>query len=192
VSPAPGPASPPGPGDSRLEVISQAYLAHAEAVRRHAARTTFGDYQAAEDATHEAFMEALRKWPRFRQVPSGQQLAWLCGRARWRVIDSWRASNAEHPADVLPDQFDAQDGEDTVLAGITTDRFWKVITTVVPRRAARAAYLKWHEDWTMTGIAKHLGIDRATVLRDINAVLDAARQLGEETGLPAGSKGGVA
>jgi len=194
VSPAPDPASRPGSGDPRLEVISQAYLAHAHAVRRHAARAALGDDQAAEDATQEAFMEAFRNWPKFRQLPPGQRRAWLCARARWRVIDSWRATRVEHPADVLPDHLDprADEDDDDVLAAITADRFWKVITTAVPRRAACAAYLKWHEDWTMTGIANHLGIDRATVLRDINVVLDAARQLGYETGLPADNKGGMA
>jgi hypothetical protein len=40
----------------------------------------------------------------------------------------------------------------------------------------------------MTGIAGYLGIDRATVLRDLRKVLEAARQMGDETGLPASSK----
>jgi hypothetical protein len=29
--------------------------------------------------------------------------SWLCGRARWRVTDGWRATSPEHPADDLPD-----------------------------------------------------------------------------------------
>jgi DNA-directed RNA polymerase specialized sigma24 family protein len=67
------------------------------------------------------------------------------------------------------------------------ERFWKVVTTM-PRRAARAAYLRWHEEWTMTRIARHLGIDRATVLRDLNSVIDAARDyLGDEIDFPAGN-----
>ena len=70
------------------------------------------------------------------------------------------------------------------MANITADRFWKEITTAVPQRPARAAYLRWHEQWTMADIAKHLGVDRATVLRDLNSVLAAAIQLGDQTGLP--------
>lgn len=137
-------------------------------------------------------MEAFRNWSRFQQLPPGEQVRWLCGRARWRVIDSWRATSAEYPADTVFDQPDPRADEDTILAVITADRFWKVITTVVPLRAARAAYLRWHEGWTMSGIAGHLGIDRATTLRDLNKALEAARQLADEIGLPAGNEGGVA
>lgn len=198
VSPAPDPGREARSGDNRLEVeVSEAYLAHAHTVRRHAARAALGDYQAAEDATQEAFMAAVRDWPRFRQLPSAHQRTWLCGRARWRVIDGWRATSGEYPVDALPDQPDPQACEDTLLADIATERFWRVITTVVPRRAARAAYLRWHEGWTMTGIARYLGIDRATALRDLNKVLEAARQevtrqMRDEIGFPATSKGGKA
>lgn len=191
MKPAPDPGREVRSGDARI-VIADAYRAHAHVVRRHAARAALGDYQAAEDATQEAFMEALRNWPKFRWLDPGEQRAWLCGRARWRVIDSWRPSSHEHPADALPEQPDPQAREDILLADITAERFWKVITTAVPQRAARAAYLKWHEGWTMTGIADYLGIDRATALRDLRKVLEAARQMGDETGLSANSKGGEA
>jgi RNA polymerase sigma factor (sigma-70 family) len=185
---APGPALSPSPGDPGLE-LAQAYLDHAPAVYRHAYRAALGDHQASEDATQQAFMEAFRKWPEFRQLTPGQQRARLCALANWRVIDRWRATSHEITTDTLPDQPDPTGGEDQVLAGITVDRFWKEITTAVPQRAARAAYLRWHEQRTMAEIAEHLGIDRATVLRDLNIVLALAKQLGDETGFPTCSEG---
>jgi RNA polymerase sigma factor (sigma-70 family) len=158
--------------DPELDLwVSQAYLAHAGTVYRAA----LGDHEAAQDATQEAFMEAVRTWPRFQQLSPGQLRAWLCNLARWRVIDSWRSTGAEYPADTIPDQPDPRNEED-ILAGVTADSFWKEITTAVPLRAARAAYLRWNEEWAMTEIACHLGVDRATVLRDLNHVLAAARQ----------------
>jgi DNA-directed RNA polymerase specialized sigma24 family protein len=95
---------------------------------------------------------------------------------------------AEHLAATLPDQPDPG-GEDAVLAGITADSFWKEITSVVPARAARAAYLRWNLEWTMKEIARHLGVDRATVLRDLQAVLAAANQPGTSRNLGPGPEG---
>ena len=187
VAPDPDPDPSPGPGDSVAE-LSEAYRDHAPAVYRHAYRAALGDHQAAEDVTQQAFVEAFRNWPQFRQLPPGQQRAWLCKRAKWRIIDSWHATSHEMTTDTLPDQPDPAGCEDNALANIAADRFWKEITTTVPQRSAHAAYLRWHEQWTMADIAKHLGVDRATVLRDLKSVLTAARQLGDQTD-PPGSEG---
>jgi RNA polymerase sigma factor (sigma-70 family) len=183
VRAAPDPAPSPDPGDSGPG-LSQAYLDHSQAVYRHAYRAALGDHQAAEDVTQQAFVEAFRNWPEFQQLAPGQQRAWLCARARWRIIDSWHATCHEITTATLPDQPDSTGCEDNVLANITADRFWKEITTAVPQRSARAAYLRWHEQRTMADIARHLGVDRATVLRDLNSVLDVARQLGDQTDPP--------
>jgi RNA polymerase sigma factor (sigma-70 family) len=191
----PPPASAPSPGigegaDAEIELeVRQAYLDHAPAVRRHAYRTALGDYQLAEDATQEAFMEAVRDWPQFRELPPGEQRRRLSARARWRVIDRWHTISAEYPADIIPDQPGRQDGEDTVLGVLSAEGFWKEITTAVPPRAARAAYLRWNEEWTMTEIGRHLGVNRATVRRDLNYVLATARQPGGSTSIRPGNKG---
>lgn len=185
VSQSPGPSCT-DMGDIDCE-FRKAYLAHAEAVRRSSARTAMGDYGAAEDATQQAFIETMAIWSEFGQWPPGKQRAWLCTRARYRLIDSWRASSGEIPTETLPDEQASWSAEDVVLSALALDRFWKVVTAM-PRRAARAAYLRWHENWTMTDIAKHLGIDRATVLRDLHSVIDAAReQIEDEIGFPAGN-----
>lgn len=185
---APDPASSRDPGDYEPE-LSQAYLDHVPSVYRHAYRAAHGDHQAAEDAAQQAFVEAFRDWPAFRELPPGQQRAWLCARARWRIIDRWDATSHEVTTGSLPERADPAGCEDNVLAYVTADRFWKEITTAVPKRAARAAYLRWHEQWSMAAIAKRLEVDRTTVARDLSKVLAAAQQLGDQIGLPPDSEG---
>lgn len=172
--------------------FSRAYRDHAPDVRRHALRAAFGNRPAADDATQEAFMKAYRDWPSFREMPPGRLRAWLSACARNQVIDSWRKTSAEYPADTLPEQPDPHISEEAVLDGITAAGFWKEITATAPLRAARAAYLKWNEDWTNSDIARHLGVDRATVLRDLRTVLAAARHPGRGNSLTAGNEGGEA
>jgi RNA polymerase sigma factor (sigma-70 family) len=181
VSHAPDPGFPCPGIDLDLEV-RRAYLQHAQAVHRHAARAALGDYQRAEDATQEAFTEAVRAWSDFRQKTPAQQLAWLSARARWRVIDGWRSACAVVPVDALPEEPTPETAEDAAISAVALDRFWKVVTTM-PQRAARSAYLCWHEDWTIAKISTYLGVDRATVYRDLSAVAAAAReQLAGDTG----------
>ena len=178
MNPPPGPAAAPGSGSGPDDLEwRRVYFEHAAVVYRCAYRAALGVREAAEDATQEAFMEAVRDWPEFRRLPASEQRRQLCSRARWRVIDSWRTTSAEHLTDALPDQPGPWD-ENTVLAGITADIFWKEINVSVPVRAARAAYLRWNLEWTMNEIAFHLGVDRATVLRDLRAVHAAARRPG--------------
>ena len=64
---------------------------------------------------------------------------------------------------------------DLALSAVTLDRFWKVMGAM-PQRARRAAYLRWHEDQTMDSIAARLGIDRATVARDLRVVRALAQE----------------
>ena len=176
-------AEPEPQADPDVE-LRWAYLKHAPAVHRHAARAALGDYQRAEEATNDAFLEAVRVWPEFRLMPAAQQLAWLSARARWRVIESWRRSSRVVPVEVVPEAPTSGTAEDAALSTVTLDRFWKVVTAM-PARAARAAYLRWHEEWTQAEIADHLGVNRRTVRRDLDAVSAAAReQLADEPDLP--------
>jgi RNA polymerase sigma factor (sigma-70 family) len=134
-------------------------------------------------------MEAFRNRTEFCQLPPSEQRAWLCTRATRRIIDSWRRTRREITTDVLPDQPKLGDDEAEVLAEIAADRFWKEITVAVPQRAARAAYLRWHEQWPLAEIAQHLCVNRTTVNRDLNMVLAAARQVADKTGIPARHEG---
>jgi RNA polymerase sigma factor (sigma-70 family) len=180
------------PGYDLEAEFSQAYRDHAPGVRLYALRAAFGNRPAAADAVQEAFMKAYRGWPSFRQMTPGRQRAWLSTCARNSIIDSWRKTSAEYLADPFPEPSDSRISEETVLDSITAAGFWKEITATVPLRAARAAFLKWNEDWTISDIARHLGVDRATVLRDVRAVHAAARHPGSGGSLTAGNEGGEA
>lgn len=124
VNPPPDAGLSPGSGSCSDPELERVYLEHAAAVYRSAYRAALGDHEAAEDATQEAFMETVRDWLDFQRLPADEQRKRLCGRARWRVIDSWRATSAEHPVETLPDQ-PASHSEDGVLASIAADTFWK-------------------------------------------------------------------
>jgi RNA polymerase sigma factor (sigma-70 family) len=166
----------------------QAYRAHAGAAYRSAYFAAHGDHAAAQDATQQAFLEAFRAWPRLRHSTSGELRAWLCDRARKRVIDSWRATGAEYPDDNVPEQPDPHHGEDAALAVIAADLFWKKVSSPesLSSRARRVAYLAWNEGWTVTEIARHLGVARRTVSRDLEIVRAEALKPGRTASLEGG------
>src|SRR5262249_61570340 len=71
-----------------------------------------GDFDAAEEALHEAFAAAAERWPR-EGVPASPY-AWLVSAGRFKTIDRWRrqarlggllrelAPHAESPASPAP------------------------------------------------------------------------------------------
>jgi DNA-directed RNA polymerase specialized sigma24 family protein len=122
--------------------------------------------------------------------PLARQAAGLCRKAgageaaiaAWieRVIDGWRSTRQMVPAESLPEEGVFLSAEDIVLSKIAVERCLKVIGSM-EQRPKRVAYLKWHEGWTNTEIAKHFGIDRATMLRDLRSVVAAMKeQVGDE------------
>ena len=172
--------SDPDPGsDTEPELDARvAYIEYAPHVRRYALRLTAGDSHRADDAVQEAFVDIVRTWPKFREVPVAGRLPWLFITAKRRVIDGWRGDQrqlADQPTDTLAEQPDPLSEEEIVLEGISTAAFWKELTAL-PERAYRTAYLLWHEEWNISEVARHLGVDRATVYRDRALALDAARR----------------
>ena len=71
--------SPPRIGD---------YLLGRGAARAGDAHTSLGDFDAAEEATHEAFAIAAQQWPTMG-IPA-KPYAWLVSVGRFRMIDRWR------------------------------------------------------------------------------------------------------
>jgi RNA polymerase sigma-70 factor (ECF subfamily) len=106
--------------------------ARVDAIYRAESRRVFatlirllGDFDAAEEALHEAFRAALEQWPR-DGVPENPR-AWLVSAGRFKAIDSLRRNArldaldeeaAEHIA--APDEPDAEDIEDDRLRLIFT------------------------------------------------------------------------
>lgn len=175
----------PGPED-RDSQVAQVFREHAAVVARVAERAAMGNHALAEDATQQAFIEAVCLWPGFWEWPSAKQRAWLCERARNRVIDNWRATRRELAAESLPEERAARSAEEITLSRVALERCLEAIGSM-PERARQAAYLKWHEEWTMTEIAGHLGVDRATVLRDLRGVAAAVKEkAGDDVPFPVG------
>src|SRR5574339_1215915 len=65
-----------------------------------------GDFDAAEEALHEAFRAALEQWPR-DGVPANPR-AWLVSAGRFKAIDGMRKSARLDPLD--------EDAEETLVA----------------------------------------------------------------------------
>ena len=67
--------------------VETAYRADARRVRATLIRL-LGDFDAAEDAVHEAFAAAAEQWPR-EGIPANPY-AWLVSTGRFKTIDRWR------------------------------------------------------------------------------------------------------
>lgn len=181
-----GPGHDPDPDAEVLEAeVSVAYRAHAPALFRAAYRLTL-DPGAAEDAVQEAFLDAVRHWPSVRRNPARLSTL-LYGSVYKRAIDDYRrrtgSRNKSRPvrvylADPLPERPDPRHDEDTVVAGITAEIYWKKIVAATAHnpRTALVAWLRWNQQWTEQQIADELDVSRTTVQRDLRHVQDAARE----------------
>lgn len=69
------------------DIVSQTYVAESRRVLATLIRL-LGDFDAAEEALHDAFRAALEQWPR-DGVPSNPR-AWLVSAGRFKAIDSLR------------------------------------------------------------------------------------------------------
>jgi RNA polymerase sigma-70 factor, ECF subfamily len=106
--------------------------ARVDAIYRAESRRVFatlvrllGDFDAAEEALHEAFRAALEQWPR-DGVPANPR-AWLVSAGRFKAVDAIRRNARMEALDdeaadniAAPDQPDAEDIEDDRLRLIFT------------------------------------------------------------------------
>src|SRR5438067_6306897 len=82
--------------DSILETVDTIYAADSRRVLATLIRL-LGDFDAAEEALHEAFRAALEQWPR-DGVPANPR-AWLVSAGRFKAIDSRRRQSRFDPLD---------------------------------------------------------------------------------------------
>jgi RNA polymerase sigma factor (sigma-70 family) len=172
----------PGTPDPRLgdldSQVAWVFREHSEAVLRTAEFAAGGNRARAEDAMQQAFIEALRYWPGFWDWPPSKQRAWLCDRVRKRVIDNWRKTHRELPTDSLLEGKEVRtspSAEEITLSRDALEDCREAIESM-PERAQLVAYLRWHEECTPTEVAELLGIDRATVSRDLRRVAAAVKE----------------
>jgi RNA polymerase sigma-70 factor (ECF subfamily) len=82
--------------DSITDVVNAVYVAESRWVLATLIRL-LGDFDAAEEALHEAFRAALEQWPR-DGVPANPR-AWLVSAGRFKAIDSRRRQSRFDPLD---------------------------------------------------------------------------------------------
>jgi RNA polymerase sigma-70 factor (ECF subfamily) len=89
--------------DPVLETVNAVYLSDSRRVLATLIRL-LGDFDAAEEALHEAFRAALEQWPR-DGVPANPR-AWLVSAGRFKAIDSIRRRARFDALDEVADQAD--------------------------------------------------------------------------------------
>ena len=89
--------------DSINDTISSVYLAESRRVLATLIRL-LGDFDAAEEALHDAFRTALEQWPR-DGVPSNPR-AWLVSTGRFKAIDRIRRGKRFAALDEITDEAD--------------------------------------------------------------------------------------
>ncbi|MDQ3915641.1 MAG: RNA polymerase sigma factor [Actinomycetota bacterium] len=115
---------------------------------------TFGDFDLAEEAVQEAFLDALRTWPS-RGVPRNPG-AWITATARNRAIDRLRrARNLEPKTEAVArlQEIEMHDTGDSDLGGWPDDRLRLIFTCchpALPMEARVALTLK-----TLAGLTTH-------------------------------------
>jgi RNA polymerase sigma-70 factor (ECF subfamily) len=98
--------------DQVVETINAVYVSESRRVLATLIRL-LGDFDAAEEALHDAFRAALEQWPR-EGVP-GNPRAWLVSTGRFKAIDTMRRLA----------RFDALDGvEDSVDLAVEDEAAW--------------------------------------------------------------------
>jgi RNA polymerase sigma-70 factor (ECF subfamily) len=167
-------------------------LARAEAFRRLAdshldssyrlARAILGDPAEAQDATHDAFVTAWRKWSTLRDPALFEHwfdriLVHTC-RNRLRRTHRWRGRDLSPELLVAPDalgQIHDRDALDPAIARLSADHQIVVV-------------LRFHRDLTLNEIATRLGVRPGTVksrlhyaLKRLHSELDRAADGGHLT-----------
>jgi RNA polymerase sigma-70 factor (ECF subfamily) len=82
--------------DPISETVSAVYLSESRRVLATLIRL-LGDFDAAEEALHDAFRAALEQWPR-EGVPANPR-AWLVSAGRFKAIDAMRRRRRFDPLD---------------------------------------------------------------------------------------------
>jgi RNA polymerase sigma-70 factor (ECF subfamily) len=132
-----------------------------------------GSWEAAEDATQEAFLRAHRQWDRVGRYD--QPGAWVRRVAANLVVSAFRRRLAEGRALV---RLAARRQPDPSLPPEVMG-FWRVVRSL-PSRQCQAVALFYLEDWPVAEIARFLGCTETTVRGHLHrGRATLARRLGE-------------
>ncbi|MES2461264.1 MAG: RNA polymerase sigma factor [Armatimonadota bacterium] len=124
------------PLDEAREMVESVYRADSRRVFATLVRL-LGDFEVAEDATHDAFAAAMEQWPR-DGVPTNPR-AWLVSAGRFRAIDGIRrAARFEAALPVLAEQVAPTMPEDWADDGVEDDRLRLILTCCHPALSPEA------------------------------------------------------
>jgi RNA polymerase sigma-70 factor (ECF subfamily) len=156
-------------GDLLQKLIEDVYRSQSRKVLATLIRL-LGDFDRAEEALHDAFAEATRKWPR-DGVP-GNQFAWLVSTGRFRAIDHLRRRSRFEAAltDIEDSLYPASDTEFGDVSLIEDDMLRLIFTCchpVIPADAQIAISLREICGLTTEEIAHAFLIPAPTVAQRI-------------------------
>ena len=128
-------------GGEQREQIEAIYLSESRRVLATLIRL-LGDFELAEDALHDAFLAALKQWP--RDGPPNNPRAWLISTGRFKAIDRLRGrARFDASLTVLAEQIEARtrDRVEPVDEDIADDQLRLIFTCCHPALSpeARAA-----------------------------------------------------
>lgn len=128
-----------------------------------AVTVSVGDPDLAEEATAEAFVKALVRWPKPRQFDSPQ--AWLHTVAVNEVRSRWRRAKLERR---MTDRLSADVGQHAPPPEPRDDTVWTAVAAL-PDRARQVVAMRYVLDLPEAQIAASLGISRGTVASTLSA-----------------------
>jgi RNA polymerase sigma-70 factor (ECF subfamily) len=120
------------------ETVNALYVAESRRVLATLIRL-LGDFDAAEEALHDAFRAALEQWPR-EGVPANPR-AWLVSVGRFKAIDGMRRRARFDALDDVGDKADIAVNDDSAWAdpeSVEDDRLRLIFTCCHPALAAEA------------------------------------------------------
>jgi RNA polymerase sigma-70 factor, ECF subfamily len=124
--------------DPIAETVSSVYLSDSRRVLATLIRL-LGDFDAAEEALHDAFKAALEQWPR-DGIPSNPR-AWLVSTGRFKAIDSMRRRARFDPLDEAGSHADVAVLDEAAWAdaeSVEDDRLRLIFTCCHPALAPEA------------------------------------------------------
>ena len=136
---------------------------HGDELLAHARRLA-GD-QHAEDVLQEAFLRALRAYPRLRHADHLR--AWLYRVTTTTAIDSHRARRRELPTDDVP-AVAVEDGYD--------EGAFEALIAPLPEGARAALTLRFVEDLDYDGIAERLGCSTVAARQRVSTAVRTLRE----------------
>src|SRR5688500_9690471 len=113
--------------------VDGVYRAESRRVFATLVRVLGGDFDLAEEATHDAFASAVEQWAR-DGVPENP-CAWLVSAGRFKAIDAMRRrARFDASLGALAERLDAQgrDVSDTIEEGLGDDRLRLIFTCCHP------------------------------------------------------------